>query len=64
MRIHLVFHVALLEPTLRNVKLNVIIEVEEKELEYEVKVIFDFKLIKSITKYLIKWKGYSYNKNI
>ena len=58
------FYVILLKLILKTVRLNIIIKIEKKEPEYKVEVIFNFKLIKNIMEYLIKWKGYLYNENI
>ena len=64
MRIYLIFYVLFLELILRIAKLNTIVEIEDEKPEYEVEVIFDFRLIGKNIEYLIKWKGYLHEENI
>mgnify|MGYP000432717838 CR=1 FL=1 len=63
MRLHLVFHVSLLEPYAsksipgRVIPPSPLIEFEEG-LEYEVKAILDSKVVKKKLFYLVDWLGY------
>jgi hypothetical protein len=59
MKIHSVFHVALLEPAPRNAKPGPVdIDEETKEPLYEVEEIKGHQLINEKPHYLIHWKGY------
>lgn len=66
-RIHLVFHISLLELAPKAVQPNKTIKIEDEEPKYEVEAILDSRLVPNQstndTKYLIKWKEYSQNKN-
>ena len=53
-RIYLIFYVLLLELALKTAKPNTIVEIENEEPEYEIEVIFDFKLARKNIEYLIK----------
>ena len=66
MKIHDVFHVSLLEPYTKINNSNVPALppiVVEREDEYEVKKIFDSQIHWGKLQYLVKWLGYSHNKN-
>ena len=53
-----------MELIFRTVKSNITVEIENEESEYEVEAILDFKLVRNIMEYLVKWKGYLYDENI
>ena len=65
MRIHTVFHVALLEraPLEAQVDTSVVVTNNEEE-EYEVEKFLDCQYIKKQPYYLTKWKGYGNEENI
>jgi hypothetical protein len=62
-RIHLVFHISLLEPAPRDATLVENIELEDKIGEYKVEQILDMQRVNNQSFYLIKWKGYDTSKN-
>ena len=62
-RIHLVFHVSLLEKAAQDVPLQTIIHVEPEEEEYKVERILDKKGKGRNIKYLVKQKGYLETEN-
>jgi Chromo (CHRromatin Organisation MOdifier) domain len=64
MRIHLVFHISLLELALKNAKsAKVQLSDENQDDVYEVKKILDDQQINGQTYYLIKWSGYNTSEN-
>jgi hypothetical protein len=65
MKIHPVFHVALLEPAPKGVKLATSVELNEDmlEQEYDVEEVLRVKNINGIRYYLIKWLGYDESEN-
>jgi hypothetical protein len=62
MRVHPVFHVALLEPAPQNAKPDTTAETEE-EPEFEVEKILDSRSAENDTQYLVKWKEYPHEEN-
>jgi hypothetical protein len=61
MRIHLIFHVSLLEKALQNTRQQ---EVKvEPEIKYKVDRILDHDKISGQEQYLVKWKGYLPSEN-
>lgn len=61
MKIHPIFHVALLEKAPQNIKYK---KVEMKpEMEYEIERILDHNQIEGKEHYLVKWKEYSLSEN-
>ena len=62
MRIHPVFHVSLLEPALRNAKVQTKIDIVTSN-EYEVEKILDNRSVNGLQQYLVKWKGYDDSEN-
>ncbi|KAK6216141.1 reverse transcriptase domain protein [Colletotrichum tabaci] len=63
MKIHPVFHIALLEPAPRGSHTEDCIIVEPNEPEYEVERIIDHRNEDGHDEYLIKWKGYGHEDN-
>ncbi|TIC91053.1 Transposon Tf2-6 polyprotein [Colletotrichum higginsianum] len=63
MKIHPVFHIALLEPAPRGSHTEDCIIVETHEPEYEVERIIDHRNENGHDEYLIKWKGYGHEDN-
>jgi len=59
-----VFHISLLEPTLKGVPLEKKIEVNADEDKYDVKEVIDLRRGKNTFKYLIKWLDYSPESNL
>ena len=53
-RIYLIFYILLLKLIPKTTKLNIIIEIENEEPEYEIETILDFKLTRKNIEYLIK----------
>jgi predicted ATPase len=66
MKIHLNFHVLLLEKAPDNAKIlnNVELNKNTTKEEYEVERILQMKKFSRRTKYLMKWKGYNTLENI
>ncbi len=64
MRIHLRFHMSLLEPALAITKLDIYTETEDSITEYEVEAILDYRDSTGEKEYLVKWKGYNTTENI
>jgi hypothetical protein len=63
-KIHLVFHISLLEPALENAKIAENVEInDDTEQEYEVEQILDNKQVSGKPYYLVKWKGYNTSEN-
>jgi hypothetical protein len=59
-KIHLVFHISLLEPAPKNTKITKNMEIDNNtEQEYEVEQILDNKRVSEKPYYLMKWKGYN-----
>jgi Chromo (CHRromatin Organisation MOdifier) domain len=64
MRIHLVFHISLLEPAPQGAKQTQIQLSDETQNDvYEVEKVLDNQEINSKTHYLIKWLGYNTSEN-
>ncbi|KAK6224224.1 reverse transcriptase domain protein [Colletotrichum tabaci] len=63
MKVHPVFHIALLEPAPRGSHTEDCIIVETHEPEYEVERIIDHRNENGHDEYLIKWKGYGHEDN-
>lgn len=64
MKIHLVFHVLLLEPAPKGVPIVDDIELETYENEYIVEKIVDARNDNGKVKYLVKWKDWDDSENI
>ena len=64
-RLHLVFHISLLEPARGDAPIATDTELQpENELmEYEVEAILDRRLVGRREEFLIKWEGYEYTDN-
>jgi Chromo (CHRromatin Organisation MOdifier) domain len=60
MRIHLVFHISLLQPT-KNQETKE--DINATEEEYKVEKVLDQRVRNEITEYLIQWKGYTLDDN-
>jgi hypothetical protein len=59
LKIHLVFHISLLELAPKNAKIAENVEIDDDiEQEYEVEQILDDKRVSGKLYYLVKWKGY------
>lgn len=65
-KIHLIFHIRLLEFTDNPPKKQEPVELDKKTQEplWEVKDILDYRQRGNTTKYLVKWKGYGHEENI
>jgi hypothetical protein len=64
LKIHPVFHISLLEPALKNVKITKDMEINnDTKQEYKVKEILNHKQVSGKPYYLIKWKGYNTSEN-
>ena len=63
MKIHPVFHIALLEKAPSNATIETTTEVESYDNTYEVEQIIGYRLINSQPHYLIKWKGWDQSEN-
>jgi hypothetical protein len=61
-KIHLVFHVSLLEKALDNAELQTTMHLDQEE-EYEVEEVLDRQKINGQWKYLIKWRGWDTDQN-
>ena len=59
-----VFHVLLLELTLKGVPLEKKIEINVNENKYDVEEVMDLKKGKNMFEYLIKWLDYSSESNL
>ena len=59
-----VFHVSLLEPTLKEVPLEKKIKINANKDKYNVKEVIDLRKGKNTFKYLVKWLDYSLKSNL
>ena len=65
MRIHLIFHISLLEPAPRNTKsITEPMEFKEEKETFEVERILAMKIVRNGVQYLVQWKGYPTLENI
>jgi hypothetical protein len=63
-KIHLVFHISLLEPAPKNATIAENMEIDDDtEQEYEVEQILNDKRVSGKPYYLVKWKGYNTSEN-
>ena len=59
MRIHLVFHIVLLEPAPRNTRsMTELVEFKEEKETFEVERILATRIVRNRVQYLVQWKGY------
>jgi hypothetical protein len=64
-KLHLVFHISLLEPAPKNAKITENVEIDDDtEQEYEVEKILNHKRVSRKPYYLVKWKGYNTSENM
>jgi hypothetical protein len=64
LKIHPVFHISLLEPVLKNVKITEDMEINnDTKQEYKVEEILNHKQVSGKPYYLMKWKGYNTSEN-
>jgi len=59
-----VFHILLLEPTLKEVPLEKKIKIDVNKDKYDVKEVVDLRKRKNIFKYFIKWLNYGPKSNL
>jgi hypothetical protein len=57
------FYISILEPALKNARLETIVEVEDKEEEWDVEEVLDSCITKGQLEYLVKWLDFGLEDN-